>query len=76
VLRGKGRQETLEMGSSERIIRLLSPEVSLDQIMGNWYHFFKPIHRIKNLLTVKEMLNVVPYFIAIIFLKGLCKPLF
>jgi hypothetical protein len=47
---GKG---ALEMGPSERGVRFFTIEVTLDQIFGNWYHFIKPIHRIKNLLTVR-----------------------
>jgi hypothetical protein len=43
----------LEVGPSERIFRLFTVEVTLDQTLGNWYHFIKPINRIKNLLTVK-----------------------
>jgi hypothetical protein len=64
------------VGTSERVVRLCTIEVTLDYTVGNWYHFIKPIHRIKNLLTVKQLLNVVSYFIVIIFLSGLCKPLF
>jgi hypothetical protein len=37
----------------DRVVHLLKIEVTLDQTLGNWYHFMKPIHRIKNLLTVK-----------------------
>jgi hypothetical protein len=37
-------------------------------------HFIKTIYRIKNLLTVKQLINVVSYFI--IFFTGLGKPLF
>jgi hypothetical protein len=57
------------VGLSECAIRLFTIEATLDQILGNRCHFFKPIHRIKNLLTVKWLLNVVSYFI-IIFLSG------
>jgi hypothetical protein len=45
--------------SSERFVLLFTIEVTLDQILGNWYHFIKPTHRIKNFLTVKLLLNVV-----------------
>jgi hypothetical protein len=38
----------LEVGPSECVVSLLTIEVSLDQTLGNWYHFIKPIHRIKN----------------------------
>jgi hypothetical protein len=51
-----------------------SIEVTLDQILRKWHHFIKPFRRIKNLLTVKPLLNAVYYFI--VFLSGLCKPLF
>jgi hypothetical protein len=50
ALRDRG---ALEVGPSEPVVRLFTTEVTLDQTMGNWYHFIKPIHRIKNLLTVK-----------------------
>jgi hypothetical protein len=50
TLRGKG---ALEVGPSERVVRLFTTEVILGRTLGNWYHFIKPIHRIKNLLTVK-----------------------
>jgi hypothetical protein len=43
----------LEMGPSERVVRLFTIEMALDQTLGNWYHFFKPTHRINNLLTVR-----------------------
>jgi hypothetical protein len=36
----------------------------------------KPIHRIKNFLTLKWLLNSLSYFIVTILLSGLCKPLF
>jgi hypothetical protein len=64
------------VGPSDRVVRLFMIEITLDQTQGNWYHFIKPSHRIKDLLTVKWLLNVVSYFIVIIFLGGLCKPLF
>jgi hypothetical protein len=48
-----GLRETPEVGPSKRIVRLFTTEVTLDQTLGNWYHFIKPIHHIKNLLTVK-----------------------
>jgi hypothetical protein len=41
------------MGPSERNVGLFAIEESSDQTLGNWYHFIKPIQRIKNLLTVK-----------------------
>jgi hypothetical protein len=49
----------VEVGSSDRVIRLFTIEVTLDQALGNWCHFIKPVTRIKNLLTVKQLLNVV-----------------
>jgi hypothetical protein len=52
ALKGKGRRGVLEVGTSNRIIRLFVIEVALDQILGNWYHFIKPTHRINNLLIV------------------------
>jgi hypothetical protein len=52
---------SLEVGSSERVVRLFTIEVTSDQTSGNWYHFIKPIHRIKHLLTVKHLLNVLFY---------------
>jgi hypothetical protein len=66
----------LELGLSEHVIRLFVIEVTLDQILRKWHHFIKPFRRIKNLLTVKPLLNAVSYFIVIVFLSGLCKPLF
>jgi hypothetical protein len=45
--------------------------VTLDETLGNWSHFLKPVHRIKNSLTVKQLLNSVSYFIVINFLSGL-----
>jgi hypothetical protein len=50
--RGGGRA-ALDVGPSERIVHLFMIEMTLDQTFGNWCHFIKPIHRIKNLLTVK-----------------------
>jgi hypothetical protein len=43
----------LKKGPSERVLRLFTIEVNTDQTLGNWYHFMKPVRRIKNLLTVK-----------------------
>jgi hypothetical protein len=76
ALRSKGRQRALEAGSSERAVRLSTIEVALDQTLENWYCYIKPIHLIKHLLTVKQFLNVVYYFVVIIFLSGLFKQLF
>jgi hypothetical protein len=76
VLRGKKLQGAVKVGTSERVVRLFAFGVTLDQTLGNWCHFIKPIHRIKNLLTMNQLLNAVSYFIVIIFLSGLCKPLF
>jgi hypothetical protein len=50
ALRGKG---ALEVGPSEDGVCLFTIEVTLDQTL------VEPIHRIKNLLTVKQLLNVV-----------------
>jgi hypothetical protein len=36
-----------------RTRRFFTIEVALDQTLGNWYHFMKPIHRINNLLIVR-----------------------
>jgi hypothetical protein len=47
-----------------------------DKTLGKWHHFFKLTHRIKNLLTVKQLLNSLSYFIVIVFPSGSCKPLF
>jgi hypothetical protein len=54
----------------------LFSEVTVDQKLGNWYHFVKPTHHIKHLLTVTQLQNVSSYFIVIIFSSGLCKLLF
>jgi hypothetical protein len=51
------------MFPSEHVARLFTIEVTLDQTLGNWCHFIKPSHRIKNLLTVKQSLNAVSYFL-------------
>jgi hypothetical protein len=40
----------LEVGPTKLIVYLFVIEVALDQTLGNWYHFFKPIQHIKNLL--------------------------
>jgi hypothetical protein len=37
----------LEVGPSERVVSLLTIEVTLDQTLGNWYRYIKPIHLIK-----------------------------
>jgi hypothetical protein len=50
-------------GGSRGRWRLFTFEVTLDQTLGNLYHFIKPIHRFKNLLTVKQLLNAVTYFV-------------
>jgi hypothetical protein len=42
------------VGPSERVVRLFTFDASLDQTLGNWYLFIKPIHRIKNSLRVKS----------------------
>jgi hypothetical protein len=46
----------LELGLSERVVRLFTIEATSDQTLGNWYHFIKAIHRIKDLLTVKDFI--------------------
>jgi hypothetical protein len=43
--------------------------------LGNSYRFIKPIQRISNLLAVKQLLNMVSYFIVLLFLSELCKSL-
>jgi hypothetical protein len=48
----------LEVGSSDRGILLFTIEVTSDQTLRSRYHFIKPVHRMKTLLTVK-LLNVV-----------------
>jgi hypothetical protein len=45
---GKGRGG----GPFKSVVRLFTIEVTSGQKLGNWHHFIKPIHRIKNLLTV------------------------
>jgi hypothetical protein len=52
ALRGKG---TVTVGPFVGVVRLFATEVTLHQTVANWYHFIKPIHRIKNLLTVKQL---------------------
>jgi hypothetical protein len=46
----------LEVGPTERVVRSFTTEVTLDQTLGNWYHFIKPTNRIKDSLTVKQLL--------------------
>jgi hypothetical protein len=70
ALRGKERQGALDVKPSERVFGLFTIEANLDQTLGNVYYFMKPIHRIKNLLTVKQLLDAVSCFIVIIFLSG------
>jgi hypothetical protein len=41
-LRGKRKEEALEVGLSERDVRFFMMEETLDQTLGNWYHFIKP----------------------------------
>jgi hypothetical protein len=53
VLRDKGWQGALKVGPSGRTVLLFTIEVTADETLGNWYHYIKPIHRIKNLLTLK-----------------------
>jgi hypothetical protein len=53
ALSGKRVAGGLEVGPSVHIVHLLTIEVTSDETVGNWYHFIKPIHCIKNLLTVK-----------------------
>jgi hypothetical protein len=57
------------MGPPKRDVPLFMTEVTLDQTLGNWYHFIKPIHHSKNLLTVKQLLIVVYYFIVIVVVQ-------
>jgi hypothetical protein len=66
----------LKVGPSKHNVRLFMTEVTLDQILGKWYHLIKPTYCIKNFLTVKQLLNVLSYFIVTVFLSGLCKLLF
>jgi hypothetical protein len=49
--REEGGRGALEVGLFERDVRVF--EIQVKQTLGDWYHFIKPIHRIKNLLTVK-----------------------
>jgi hypothetical protein len=66
ALRGKG----VAVGSFQLALQLFTIEVTLDKTVENWYQFMKPIHCIKNLLTVKKLLNVVSSFTVIIFPSG------
>jgi hypothetical protein len=62
--RGKKSGEgELEVGPSERVDRLLTTGVTLDQTSVNWYHAIKPIHPNKNLLRMRYLLSVVTYFL-------------
>jgi hypothetical protein len=53
AVRGKRWQGALEVSPLEHIVCLFTVEVTSDQTLGNWYCFIKPIHCIKNLLTVR-----------------------
>jgi hypothetical protein len=53
------------VGPSKRFVCLFTIGVTSDQTLGNWSHFIKPIHRIKNLLTVKQLLNKLTNSVAI-----------
>jgi hypothetical protein len=46
--------EAPEVGLSERGVRSFTVEVIIDRALGNFYHFVKGFHRIKNLLTMKR----------------------
>jgi hypothetical protein len=51
----RGRQGALEVGPSERVVRLFTNDVTLDQTSRNWRHFKNPIHRIQNILTPRML---------------------
>jgi hypothetical protein len=55
ALRGKG---ALKVGPSKLVVGLFKTYVTLHQTLGNWFHFIEPIDVIKNLLTVKQLLNI------------------
>jgi hypothetical protein len=69
ALRGKGGQGTLKVGVSGSGVPFFTMEVTLDQTPGNWCHFIEPIHRIENVLTVKQLLNTVSYFNIIFHIR-------
>jgi hypothetical protein len=48
----KSSKGMLEVGPSQRVVRLFLIEVTSDQKMGNWYCFIKTIHCIEILLAV------------------------
>jgi hypothetical protein len=52
-LRARSGNGALVLGPTARVLRLFVIEVALDQTLGNWYHFIKPIRRVKNLIIVK-----------------------
>jgi hypothetical protein len=52
ALRYKGAAGGSGVAPSEHVL-LFTTEVTLDQTLGNWYQFIKPIHRIKNLLILQ-----------------------
>jgi hypothetical protein len=54
ALRGKG---ALDVGPSNHTVCLFTTDVTLDQTLGNQYHFIKPIHCIKD-LTNSEVVTV------------------
>lgn len=55
----------LEVSPSECAVCLFMLEVTLDQKLGNWYHFIKPIHHIKNLLTVSLLLGITEFLVFV-----------
>jgi hypothetical protein len=55
-LRGKRVARGLEASHPMRVFRLFTTEITLDQTWGKCYHFIRPIHHIKYLLTLKQLL--------------------
>lgn len=53
IKKRRGGNGALKVSPSEYVVDLFTIEVTLDQALGNGYHFNKPIHRIKNFLAVK-----------------------
>jgi hypothetical protein len=60
----------LEVGHSMCTVRLFTIEVTVEQALGNWYHFIKPIHSLKNFLKVKQLLIWYLILLLLSFLMG------
>jgi hypothetical protein len=70
----KGAKETgvdKSLCPADSVVHLVTTEVSSDQAVGNRFQFIRPIHHIKDVLLVNELLNLVACFI-VVFLSVHC----